>query len=469
MTAVRTVGSLLPADILAAALDGSLPGMTGADYHLAAGETPRQAASRSWTYLQGVYRSYRDELAKLPAGQTGTALTREKWLQILLRELDYGRVPTTPGGHLAVGDKEYPISHLWADVPMHLLGWGIDLDSRTEKAAGAARAPQSMVQEFLNRSDDHLWAVLSNGRQLRLLRDNTALVGQAYVEFDLETIFDGESFTDFALMWLVCQQSRLERLPGPADEAGEPTEGAITDRWLERWRTHAIETGTRALAELRNQVTKAIEALGTGFLRHPGNDHLRDQLTAGQITSADLQRSLLRTVYRLLFWFVAEDRDALLDPAADDTARARYTDYYSSARLRRIARRRVGTRHTDLWQAARIVLDGLGREDGRPELGLAGLGGLFEPSPLDVTDTADLPNDADPHRRPAAVHHPGEGRRPAAGRRLPQPRRRGTRLHLRGPARTAPPHRPGRAHLHPAPRPLATSARPPAPTTPPAP
>ena len=394
MTAVRTVGSLLPADILAAALDGSLPGMTGADYHLAAGETPRQAASRSWTYLQGVYRSYRDELAKLPAGQTGTALTREKWLQILLRELDYGRVPTTPGGHLAVGGKEYPISHLWADVPMHLLGWGIDLDSRTEKAAGAARAPQSMVQEFLNRSDEHLWAVLSNGRQLRLLRDNTALVGQAYVEFDLETIFDGESFTDFALMWLVCQQSRLERLPGPPDETGDTTEGAITDRWLERWRTHAIETGTRALAELRNQVTKAIEALGTGFLRHPGNDHLRDQLAAGQITSADLQRSLLRTVYRLLFWFVAEDRDALLDPAADDTARARYTDYYSSARLRRIARRRVGTRHTDLWQAARIVLDGLGREDGRPELGLAGLGGLFEPSPLDVTDTADLPNDA---------------------------------------------------------------------------
>ena len=196
-------------------------------------------------------------------------------------------------------------------------------------------------------------------------------------------------------------------------------------------------------------MTKAIEALGTGFLRHPGNDHLRDQLAAGQITSADLQRSLLRTVYRLLFWFVAEDRDALLDPAADDTARARYTDYYSSARLRRIARRRVGTRHTDLWQAARIVLDGLGREDGRPELGLAGLGGLFEPSPLDVTDTADLPNDATLTVIRLLVHHPGEGRRPAAGRRLPQPRRRGARLHLRGPARAAPPHRPGRAHVHP--------------------
>lgn len=394
MIAVRTLGSLLPADILAAALDGTLPGMTGADYHLAAGETPRQAASRSWTYLQGVYRSYRGELAKLPPGQTGTALTREKWLLILLRELDYGRVPTTPGGHLVAGGKEYPLSHLWADVPMHLLGWGLDLDSRTEKVAGAARAPQSMVQEFLNRSEAHLWAVLSNGRQLRLLRDNSALVGQAYVEFDLEAIFEDESFTDYALLWLVCHQSRLERLPGPPDETGEAAEGAITSRWLEHWRTHAIKTGTRALAQLRGQVTKAIEALGTGFLQHPGNDPLRAQLATGEITAADLQRSLLRTVYRLLFWFVAEDRGVLLDPAAPPEAVARYDTYFASARLRGVARRRVGTRHTDRWAAARIVLDGLGAESGRPELALPGLGGLFEPSPLDATDDAALPNTA---------------------------------------------------------------------------
>jgi hypothetical protein len=29
-----------------------------------------------------------------------------------------------------------------------------------------------LVQEFLNRSDRHLWAIVSNGLRLRILRDN---------------------------------------------------------------------------------------------------------------------------------------------------------------------------------------------------------------------------------------------------------------------------------------------------------
>ena len=315
MTAVRTVGSLLPADILAAALDGSLPGMTGADYHLAAGETPRQAASRSWTYLQGVYRSYRDELAKLPAGQTGTALTREKWLQILLRELDYGRVPTTPAGTWRSGARSTR-SRTCGPTSRCTCSAGASTWTPAPRRPPAPPAPPSPWCRSSSTAPTSTCGrccpTAANCGCCATTPPSSARPTSSSTSKPSST---AESFTDFALMWLVCQQSRLERLPGPPDETGEPTEGAITDRWLERWRTHAIETGTRALAELRNQVTKAIEALGTGFLRHPGNDHLRDQLAAGQITTADLQRSLLRTVYRLLFWFVAEDRDALLDPS----------------------------------------------------------------------------------------------------------------------------------------------------------
>ena len=36
-------------------------------------------------------------------------------------------------------------------------------------------SPHGLVQEFLNRSDDHLWAFVSNGRRLRVLRDNASL------------------------------------------------------------------------------------------------------------------------------------------------------------------------------------------------------------------------------------------------------------------------------------------------------
>ena len=66
-----------------------------------------------------------------------------------------------------------------------------------------------MVQELLNRDDAYLWAILSNGAELRLLRDSTALVGSAYVEFDLEAIFDGELFADFVLLYLLCHESRF--------------------------------------------------------------------------------------------------------------------------------------------------------------------------------------------------------------------------------------------------------------------
>ena len=103
---------------------------------------------------------------------------------------------------------------------------------------------------------------------------------------------------------------------------------------------------------------------------------------------------MLRLVYRLLFCFVAEDRGLLLDPSAEETSRARYTAWFSTSRLRRIATRRRGTRHSDLWRALTITLDGLGSDVGRPELGLPGIGGLFRNSASDVVQGCSLGNDA---------------------------------------------------------------------------
>ncbi len=248
-----------------------------------------------------------------------------------------------------------------------------------------------MVQEYLNREPDHLWAILTNGKSLRLLRDSTALVGQAYVDFNLQEIFDSEAFPDFVLLFAMCHESRLRRLP--LDEGGDG-ESAVTNRWIERWRTDALASGTRALASLRGQVEKAIEALGTGYLAHPANQQLRDRLEAGEITAADYQRAVLRLVYRLLFWMVAEDRDVLFAPDSPPAARARYDTYFSSRRLRSLARNRVGTRHYDLCAQVDLVFNGLGSEAGMPELGLPALGGLFENTEVDVIAGLALPNHA---------------------------------------------------------------------------
>ncbi|MGH3634773.1 MAG: Eco57I restriction-modification methylase domain-containing protein, partial [Mycobacterium sp.] len=220
---------------------------------------------------------------------------------------------------------------------------------------------------------------------LRLLRDSTSLVGSAYVEFDLEAIFDGDLFADFLLLYTLCQVSRLE--------VRDPEVGAASC-WLEQWRQDALDTGSRALNLLRDGVVDALQTLGTGFLTHPDNADLRQQLADGDMAVRDVHEALLRVVYRLLFTFVAEDRGVLLDPKADPTARQRYLDYFSTDRLRRISRRRRGGRYSDRWQALTLVWRGLGDEAGLPELGLPGIGGLFDAGALDFLTDCALSNQA---------------------------------------------------------------------------
>jgi len=66
-----------------------------------------------------------------------------------------------------------------------------------------------------------------------------------------------------------------------------------------------------------------------------------------------------------------------LAATALEQARERYHQYFSTARLRRIADARRGDRHSDLWHGLVLVLNALGNEGGRPELALPELGGLY--------------------------------------------------------------------------------------------
>jgi hypothetical protein len=127
----------------------------------------------------------------------------------------------------------------------------------------------------------------------------------------------------------------------------------------------------RALDKLRGGVEEAIKSLGTGFLSHRSNLQLREALGNGQLDAQEYYRQLLRLVYRLIFLFVAEEREVLLDPDADPVARDRYLRFYATRRLRDLAERRRGSPHGDLWQGLRMVMSRL--DDGCPELGLPAL------------------------------------------------------------------------------------------------
>lgn len=411
---VRTIGTVLPSEALTRAVGLRMPGQKAADYKLPPGMAVNAAIARAWEAMLAAHREWTQSLDRLPPGDPATKLTREKWLLPMLYELGWGR-PDVVGGGLGVAPglgetspPHFPISHRlsWPNalhptvwVPLHLLGANISLDSRTEGVT--ARAPQSMVQDYLNREDRALWAVLSNGRTLRLLRDASTLAKQSYVEFDLDDIFTNQRYADFRLFFLTAHASRFtprseSPQPEPAEDDIEAIEIGLKpgNCCLESWRTTAIEDGARALLTLQRGVATALQHLGTGFVSHPANTALRDTLADAQDADRDLHRALLRIAYRLIVLFVAEDRDLLHAPATESDARTLYAEHFSTARLRRMAGTWGGSRHTDLWEAHQIVTDALSGE-GLPILGLNGLGAtLFARANLSVLADAKLPNNS---------------------------------------------------------------------------
>lgn len=418
--AVRAVGTALPAEAIPRINDLRMPGQTADAYQLPPGMAVNGAIARAWEAMLAAHRSWRTALERLPQGDAATKLTRDKWLLPLFYELGWGR-PDVVNGGLAVppglGETEaphFPISHrvAWPDaayaaawVPLHLVGAGIGLDTKT--AGVTARAPQAMVQDYLNREDHALWAVLSNGHRLRLLRDASSLTRQSFVEFDLDTIFADQLYSDFRILFLTVHASRFApRLDDKAAKAIAETEESAEDAeveqvepkldncWMERWRTTAIDDGARAMLNLQHGIAAALQELGTGFVSHPANAALRETLAAATDADRDLQRALLRIAYRLIVLFVVEDRGLLHRSDAPESERSLYAEYFSTARLRQLAAEPIGGWHTDLWEAHQIVTDAVSG-DGLPALGISGLGAtLFSRDALSILDGARLPNRA---------------------------------------------------------------------------
>lgn len=194
-TTIHTEGALLPSDLLQRVLEyKELPSLTPEAYHLS-GEKLNEAISRSWNRLQGAWAAFKTSRNRLGESDAGTGLTRERWLYPLFDELDYGRLQAASG--LEIDGKPYAISHLWANVPIHLVGCGVDLEKRSAGVVGASKAsPHSLLQEYLNRSPDAQWGLVSNGLRLRVLRDNASLKRQAF----------------WSLTWRRCSRARFIRI-----------------------------------------------------------------------------------------------------------------------------------------------------------------------------------------------------------------------------------------------------------------
>ena len=146
-TTVTTQGGLFPPDFLQKICEqkSDIDGLTPEAYHLVAGRKLNEAINNAWTPVKRNWAAFKTRVDALGPDDPAIGLTRDQWLLPLFQELGFGRLQraATPD----IDGVEYPISHQWEHVPIHLTGWNIDTDKRRSGVAGSARmAPHSMVQ-----------------------------------------------------------------------------------------------------------------------------------------------------------------------------------------------------------------------------------------------------------------------------------------------------------------------------------
>ncbi|WP_096670631.1 Eco57I restriction-modification methylase domain-containing protein [Polaromonas sp. AET17H-212] len=384
--AIRIEGGLIPADELARLTTLQTPDkteQTDGHYRIPKGLKLRDEVARFWKIGQSLWSDFQTlrQRNDLDAYQA----TVRNFLVPLLRDV-LGFTDLVAGATVEASGHTYNIGYAAREgrLPIVLAGHTQLLDAPAERfgelnpdtGKTRRRSPFMLVQEALNASDQSLWAITSNGLTLRILHDNPSLTRPAYVEVDLEALFSEDLYADFTAFWLLAHASRF----------GIP-EAESTDCPWERWRAAGQEAGVTIRSNLRYQVADALRALGTGFLSHPSNTHLREQLQNQEqfqgLSKQAFFEELLRLVYRLIFLATVEDRtDAstgqslIFTPGSTKEAQRRYRAGYSITWLRdRAVRRSSFDTHSDLWQALSITFDGLAQ--GQSSLGLPALGGLY--------------------------------------------------------------------------------------------
>lgn len=387
---LRLEGGLFLPDQLEKAALGAARFQSEADYHTPKGLKLKDDTSRAFQIASAQWKHFADQFERNDID--ADALTRH-FVQELLRDA-FGYTHIAPVTGLSVGDQHYPITFLAGALPVvvapHTLGLD-EADPRFAVTGNGARKKTAfqLAQEFLNASPDHTWAMVSNGRQLRLLRDAATLTRPSFLEIDLQDLLGGARYAEFANVWRLLHASRTPQ-PALPPESGEQEGPCI---W-EQWRAAGQEEGTRVREGLRQGVTEALLIFGEGFIQHPANEALRQALDTGTISADAYFQQLLRLIYRLIFLFNVEER-GLLHPADDSVtaiaARGAYAEGYAVARLRDLClKRRARNRFDDHWQALCIVFKGLA--EGEQRLALPALGGLFAASQCPALDTASLDN-----------------------------------------------------------------------------
>ncbi len=366
-------GSILSSDLLGKIRSEQATFQQGKDFNPDLTNAKlKDEISLAWQEAKGQWTIYKSKLARLKEGETGTTETRNFWISPLLTNLDYNLTFNRTAEEL--NGKSFPIGYRDSNLdnfPLYVGGYNESLDKRPENKQLRV-SPHAMLQEYLNYSE-HLYGIVTNGRQLRLLRDASRITRLSYVEFNLEKMMEEDLYSDFVILYRVLHASRMpKRIDGGAESI------------IEKYHQEGLEAGSTIRSELGKAVKGAIKNLANGFINHPNNAALRDAVAAGNINTDEYYRHQLRIIYRLLFLFVIEERNLVYaDSKTPETKRFNriYFNYFSLLRLRKLAKKLLppeANRHYDLWQSLVSTFSLFEKKDIGEKLGIMSLqGDLF--------------------------------------------------------------------------------------------
>ncbi|MEQ9186978.1 MAG: hypothetical protein RLP15_04535 [Cryomorphaceae bacterium] len=373
-SSINIQGNIISSDILAKIRNEDLRFQKPADFGLDRNTTIRDEIGIAWGAAQAHWKAFNLRRERLKDTDSGTSETRNSWIIPFMRELGYELEVSKAE---IINEKSYAISHRAINrdgFPVHIVGVNQSLDKRAD--GGARLSPHALVQEYLN-NHDHLYAITTNGKHLRLLRDATRLARLSYFEFDLQQMMEEGLYAEFALLFRTLHASRMPE----KQDAG-------ADSIIEFYHQEALASGTRIRERLSVAVEQSLKLLANGILKNPANADLREKAERGTLNAEDYYLYLLRTVYRMLFLLVIEERNLIYPAERDEDLNQKrdiYYNYYSIQRLTKLVERRVyvDPRKTDLWRSLMTTFLLFEKGHYGTKLGIQPLGsGLFSPAAL---------------------------------------------------------------------------------------
>jgi len=387
-TAIHIQGNILSSEILEKIRTEDIRFQKATDFGLHPNAPVRDEINLAWSIAVTSWNAFGMKRDQLSDTDSGTSETRRYWMLPLLQQiLGYEIAISTAE---IINGKSYAISHRASNrdgFPVHIVGVNQSLDKRPE-TGGTRLSPHALVQEYVN-STEHLYAMVSNGRHLRLLRDATRLSRLSYLEFDLEQIMEQGLYTEFALLYRALHASRM---PGQKESGAESV--------MEFYHQEALASGSRIRERLSGAVENSIRELANGLLHYPANEELRRLVLDGHIHPTDYYLYTLRLVYRILFLLVIEERKLIYGDKLDEgllKKRNIYYDFYSVRRLTLLAEKLVyvDSRKCDLWQSLITTFSLFENQELGSKLGISPLGsGLFAPDALGELKCQQLSNES---------------------------------------------------------------------------